>query len=62
MHNKFSNCFCIGEPVHIRYQVSFDVMKIKAPNILQEFPFLKNHDITKRSGYAKVTLNFKTSG
>ena len=33
MHNKFSNCFCMGEPIHIRSQVSFAVMKIHAPDI-----------------------------
>ena len=51
----------MGEPIHIRSQVSFDVMKIKAPNIWKEFP-LKKYGITERSGRAKVTLSFKASG
>ena len=51
--------FCIDEPIHIRCQVSFAVMKKRALIIGQEFP-LKSYGITKRSGRAKVTLNFKT--
>ena len=52
----------MDEPIHIRSQVSFAVMKIQAPNIWQEFPFKKKYGITKRSGRAKVTLSFKASG
>ena len=52
----------MGEPIHIRAQVSFAVMKIQVPIILQEFPFKKNNRNTKRSGRSKVTLNSKTSG
>ena len=51
----------MGEPIHIRSQVSFAVMKIQVPNIWQEFPF-KKYGITKRSGRAEVTLTFKASG
>ena len=51
----------MGEPIHTRSQVSFAVIKIQAPNIGQEFPF-KKCGITIRSGRAKVTLDFKTSG
>ena len=56
MHNKFSNCF-----VWVNQSKSFAVIKIEAPNIWQEFP-LKKYVITKRSGRATVTLNFKASG
>ena len=51
----------MGEPILIKSQVSFIVMEIQAPNIGQEFPF-KKYGITKLSGRAKVTLNFKASG
>ena len=33
MYNKFSNCFCMSEPIHIRSRDSFAVMKIIAPII-----------------------------
>ena len=62
MHNKFSNCFYIGKPIHIRSQVSFAGMTIQPPNIWQEFPLKKKYGITTRSGRAKVTLSFKANG
>ena len=51
----------MDEPIYIRSQVSYFVMKMQAPIIWQEIP-LENYRITKRSCQAKVTLDFKTSG
>ena len=45
----------MGEPIHIRSQVSFSVIKMQALIILQEFPF-KNYRNIKCSGRAKVTF------
>ena len=62
MHNKFSSCFCMGEPNHIKSQVSFAVMKIDtSADHLTRFSIKKiqNH---KRSDRTKVTFNFKASG
>ena len=51
----------MDEPIHIRSQVSFAVMKIQAPNICQEFP-LKNTDLPKSEAVLKGHYILRLTG
>ena len=52
----------MGEPIHIRSQVSFAVVKIQAPNIWQEFPFKKNIELPNAAAVLKWRWILRLAG
>ena len=61
MHNKFSNCFVWVSPSTSDLKFHLLSQRYKRRSSDKIF-HLKKYRITKRSGRAKVTFNFKTSG
>ena len=51
----------MGEPIHIRFQVSFAVMKIHAPIIWQDFP-LKITELPNAAAVLKWRLILRLAG
>ena len=52
----------MGEPIHIRSQVSFAVMKIQAPIIWQDFVFKKNTELPNAAAVLKWRLILRLAG